>query len=137
MSAATTRYSFTKLVVNDLEKMASFYSEVCGLEQIERMQAEIGSDPIEEILLGVDGDFADGLVLLKFLEKPAPENGELILGFTTDDIEALFERVSAAGGAIHAAIKHEQPDAPYKVGFARDPEGHLIEVVQTVDPTDA
>ena len=82
MGATTTRYSFTKLVVNDLEKMASFYSAVCGLEQIERMQAEIGSDPIEEILLGVDGDFADGLVLLKFLEKPAPENGAALVALT-------------------------------------------------------
>jgi predicted enzyme related to lactoylglutathione lyase len=133
MSTPTTQYSFTKLIVNDLEKMSSFYAGVFDLEQIERIQSAIGPDPIEEIMLGIDGKFDHGLVLLKFVDKPAPENGELILGFTTDDIEAVYERVRTAGGGIHAAIRRDA-GSPYKVGFVRDPEGHLAEVVETVDP---
>jgi predicted enzyme related to lactoylglutathione lyase len=136
MSTPTTRYSFTKLIVNDLEKMSSFYAEVYDLEEVERIQSAIGTDPIDEIMLGVDGKFENGLVLLKFVDKPAPENGELILGFITDDVEAVYERVLAAGGGIHAAIKQDAGSL-YKVGFVRDPEGHLAEVVETVDPDQA
>ncbi|MBW1882816.1 MAG: VOC family protein [Deltaproteobacteria bacterium] len=132
MNSPTTRYAFTKLIVNDLEKMSSFYTEVYDLEEVERIQSAIGSDPIHEIMLGIDGEFDNGLVLLKFVDKPAPENGELILGFTTDDVAAVYERVRAAGGGIHASIKHDA-GSPYKVGFVRDPEGHLAEVVETVD----
>jgi len=136
MSTPTTRYSFTKLIVNDLEKMSSFYAEAYDLEEVERIQSAIGADPIDEIMLGVDGNFENGLVLLKFVDKPAPENGELILGFITDDVEAVYERVLAAGGGVHAAIKQDA-GSPYKVGFVRDPEGHLAEVVETVEPDKA
>ena len=136
MSTPTTQYSFTKLIVNDLEKMSSFYAEVYDLKEVERIQSAIGSDPIDEIMLGVDGEFDNGLVLLKFVDRPAPENGELILGFTTDDVEAVYERALTAGGGIHAAIKHDA-GSPYKVGFLRDPEGHLAEVVETIDPDPA
>ena len=58
------------------------------------------------------------------------------LGFTTDDVEAVYERVLTAGGGIHAAIKHDTGSL-YKVGFVLDPEGHLAEVVETVDQDQA
>ena len=133
MSARTkSSHTFTKLIVGDLEKMAAFYKEVYGLEEIERIQSAIGADPIDEIMLGKQDDLTGVLVLLKFLDKPAPERGEVILGFVTDDVEAVYEQVLAAGGGIHAEIKQE-PGSPYKVGFATDPEGHLAEIVQMVE----
>lgn len=124
-----TTYAFTKLVVHDLEKMAAFYGEVYGLNQFDRLQSSIGDEPIDEIMLGTTDAQTGGMILFKFLGRKAPKNGEIILGFMTDDIEALYERVLAAGGGIQAPIKDE-PDTPYKVGFVVDPEGHLAEVVQ-------
>ena len=53
-----------------------------------------------------------------------------------DIIEAVYERVLAAGGAVHAAVRQD-PGSPYKVGFIRDPEGHLAEVVEMVEPGSA
>ena len=38
-------FTFTKLVVEDLEKMAASFGQVYELEQISRMQDAIGSDP--------------------------------------------------------------------------------------------
>ena len=61
---------------------------------------------------------------------PSP-NGEVILGFTTDDLPALLERVRTAGGRITAPIK-EMPELKIRVAFATDPEGHLAELVQVV-----
>ena len=123
-------FSFTKLVVDDLEKMASFYSEVYGLEQVQRIQSDIAGAPIDEIILREPGDPGMGsLILLKFTGKPAPSDWETILGFNTNDIDALFERVVAAGGAIHSP-KRESSVGQVLVGFVKDPEGHLAEVVQ-------
>ena len=104
MSAPATPLSFTKLIVDDLEEMASLYTDVYGLKQIERIQSAVGKDAIDEILLG----------------------------FTTSDIDGLYDRVRAAGGGIHAAVKRD-PGSPYQVGFVTDPEGHLAELVQAAD----
>ena len=129
---ATASHTFTKLIVADLEKMAAFYQQAYGLEEIERIQSAIGTDPIHEIMLGKAGELTGVLVLLEFLEKPPPEQGEVILGFVTEDVEAVYAQVLACGGGIHAEIKQE-PDSPYKVGFTTDPEGHLAEIVQMTE----
>ena len=128
----STAYSFTKVVVHDLEKMSAFYSEVYGLKEYERIQSVIGDEPIDEIMLGTTDANTGGLILLKFTERAPAETGEIILGFITDDVDALYERVLAAGGGVHAPVR-DDAGAPYRVGFVKDPEGHLAEVVQLLD----
>ena len=125
-------FAFTKLVVHDLEKMAAFYRAAYGLLPIARFQERIGDEPIDEIILGAEpgAPMAPGsLVLLRFLERPAATPGEVLLGFTTDDLPGLLERIEAAGGAVYAPIRR-MPALGLSVAFARDPEGHLAELVQ-------
>jgi predicted enzyme related to lactoylglutathione lyase len=123
-------FGFTKLIVHDLEKQAAFYRDVYGLHSVARVQAEIADEAIDEIMLSSDPNAAFGsLVLLKFTARPAAQQGELILGFMTDDLPALLDRVRAAGGGVHAPIK-EMPELKLRVAFATDPEGHLAEIVQ-------
>ena len=126
-----TAFAFTKLIVHDLEKMAAFYREVYGLHAVNRMQGvSIGDEPIDEIMVSTDPKAQYGsLVLLKYLGRQASPNGENILGFTTDDLPALLERVRKAGGGITAPIK-EMPELKLRVAFATDPEGHLAELVE-------
>lgn len=126
----STTFSFTKLVVDDLEKIAAFYTRVYDLKEVTRVQAEIGSEAIDEIILGTGSEMSPGsLILLEFVDRPPPRTGEVLLGFTTDDLPALLDRVLAAGGGIHAGIK-EMPEMGLRVAFATDPEGHLAELVQ-------
>ena len=123
-------FTFTKLVVDDLEKMAAFYGEVYELQQITRVNDAIGDEQIDEIILGTAGAPSPGaLILLKYVDRPRPRNGEVILGFTTNDLPALLDRVRAAGGGVHADIR-DFPDMKIRVAFATDPEGHLIELVE-------
>jgi lactoylglutathione lyase len=125
-------YAFTKLVVDDLERMAAFYSQVYGLREIARVQARIAGAAIDEIMLSAGAELSPGsLVLLKFVDAPPPRNGEVILGFTTDDLPGLLERVRGAGGRVHDAIR-EMPEMKIQVAFATDPEGHLAELVQVL-----
>jgi predicted enzyme related to lactoylglutathione lyase len=126
-------FAFTKLVVHDVEKLAAFYCAVYGLYAVNRVRGEsIGGEEIDEIMLSPDPTAAYGsLVLLKYLGRAPSPSGELILGFTTDDLPALLDRVRAAGGGVHAPIK-EMPELKIRVAFATDPEGHLAELVQVL-----
>jgi lactoylglutathione lyase len=126
-------FTFTKLVVDDLEKMAEFYAQVYDLQQISRVRDAIEDEPIDEIILGTTGEMTPGaLILLKYVSRPSPHNGEVILGFTTNDLPALLERVRAAGGGVHSEIR-EFPDMKIRVAFATDPEGHLSELVERTE----
>jgi len=124
-------FAFTKLIVHDVEKMAAFYRDVYGLHAVNRVRGEsIGGEEIDEIMLSADPSAAWGaLVLLKYLGRGPSPNGESILGFTTDDLPALLERVPAAGGGITAPIK-DMLELKIRVAFATDPEGHLAELVE-------
>ena len=129
---ATSALTFTKLVVDDLEKLTKFYIDAYGLQQIQRVQASIGDDPIDETILGSADGESGVLILMKYVDKAPPTKGEVVLGFRTDDIEALFERIRASGGGVYLDIKHDE-GSPYKAGFATDPEGHLAEVLQFLE----
>ena len=124
-------FGFTKLIVHDLEKMVAFYKTVYGLHDVHRVTGEsIGGEAIDEIMMSPDAEAQwSSLVLLKYVDRNASPNGEVILGFTTDDLPALCERVTAAGGGIAAPIK-QLPHLGVRVAFATDPEGHLAELVQ-------
>jgi predicted enzyme related to lactoylglutathione lyase len=126
-------FSFTKLVVHDLEKMAAFYGEAYGLHVLNRVRGvSIGDEQIDEMMLGTDPKAQwSSLVLLRYLARGPSPSGEAILGFTTDDLPALLERVRKAGGGIVAPIK-EMPELKVRVAFATDPEGHLAELVQVL-----
>jgi predicted enzyme related to lactoylglutathione lyase len=126
-------FGFTKLVVHDLHAMSTFYCNVYDLHAVKRVRGEcIGDEEIDEIMLSADPDAAFGsFVLLKYVRRPPPPSGELLLGFVTDDLPALLGRVCAAGGRVHAPIR-ELPHHGLRVAFATDPEGHVAELVQLV-----
>ena len=124
-------YSFTKLVVVDLEKSAAFYRDVFGLQETTRIRAEVRGRGLEEILFNPTGEGAATFVLLRFDDATTPSSDELILGFHTSDVDALAGRAIAAGGAL----VRETQDFPHlgvRVAFIADLEGHQIEVVQEV-----
>jgi len=62
-------------------------------------------------------------------ERSTAARTEVILGFTTNDLPRLLDRVRAAGGGVHTDIR-DLPDMKVHVAFATDPEGHLIEIVE-------
>jgi predicted enzyme related to lactoylglutathione lyase len=125
-------FTFTKLVVDDLDAMADYYCSVFGLHRGLREQYDdgVGGEPIDEIaLVAAPGDQYGSLSLLQFLDRPAPKPDEVILGFTTPDLTALLERIESAGGSLVGKLK-EIPHHDIRAAFARDPEGHLIEIVE-------
>ena len=126
---ADANFSFTKLIVEDLEGSAEFYKTVCGLVEQMRFDATIHGRPISEITFLPTYPGGGSLTLLKFTDTPKPTTGELILGFTTDDLDAFVARAEKAGGRITDPIR-TMADMNLRVAFVEDAEGHLIEVVQ-------
>jgi lactoylglutathione lyase len=125
-------FGFTKLLVHDLEGAAQFYSDVCGLTQLGKVDAAINDRPISEIMFNTTGEGAAMFVLLKFMDEGSIGGQDVILGFQTDDIAAFVQRAVGAGGEVVDSIK-DNPQHGVKVAFVKDIEGHLIEVVQVIE----
>ena len=132
-NARVAAFTFTKLVVGDLEAMAGFYCETFGLHRgrRERFDDGVGGEPIEEIaLVARPGDPWGAISLLRFETRAPAETPEaVVLGFTTPDLAALVERVRRNGGSLVGKVKH-MPSHGVRVAFVRDPEGHLCELVE-------
>jgi predicted enzyme related to lactoylglutathione lyase len=124
-----TPLNFTKLIVGDLERSAAYYEAAFGLTELFRFEGKIAGDRFEQVVLGVDGGMS-GLILVRFVERDAPPDGAVILGFMSPDLAALFERAVAAGGTVHAEIRDPKLPGVALVGFLADPDGHLAEVLQ-------
>jgi predicted enzyme related to lactoylglutathione lyase len=125
----TSAFVFTKLVVGDLDRSLAFYERVFGFVEERRIDAVITGRPITEVILGPTPPGGATLVLLAFLDQPKPAADESILGFFTPDIAALIERAVEAGGSIAQAVV-SMPEHGAKIGFIKDNEGHLIEVLE-------
>jgi len=127
-----SHFAFTKLVVHDIEGLVDFYGAVYGLHPVHRVRERIGGEAIDEVMMSPDPSATwSSLVLLRYEGRPVAASDEVILGFTTDDLPALIDRVTAAGGRVHAPMK-EMPELKIRVAFVKDLEGHLNELVQVM-----
>ncbi len=127
----STKLLSTKLIVDDLEATRAFYCKAYGFVERGRIQAEMLGEPIDEYLLGQEGDPGVPLMLMKYLERGRPPLGEEVaLVFMAPDLDALFDRVRAAGGRV-LVEPFESEHAATRAGFTTDPEGHVIENIES------
>jgi predicted enzyme related to lactoylglutathione lyase len=127
-SIGCANFSFTKLVVRDLDRMGDFYGRLLGTNDAQRLQAKIDGDVIDEIIIGIDGQ--PGLILMSGLAGSEPNATGVVLGFTTTGIAELFERAQASGGKVRRAPRAVAEAGGLLVGLLDDPEGHTLEVVE-------
>jgi predicted enzyme related to lactoylglutathione lyase len=125
-------FSFTKLVVADLEVSAAFYTDVFGLKEQYRVKDDIGGRAMEEILFEPTAAGGAMFVLLHFADTPEPVAGSVLAGFVTDEIDDVFTRAVAAGATVIDAV-HDAPEHGVRVGFLTDPDGHVLEVCQMLE----
>ncbi|HLZ83368.1 MAG TPA: VOC family protein [Caulobacteraceae bacterium] len=122
-------FTFTKLIVGDLERSAAFYRDVCGLAEVNRISAESDGRALTEIILAGDPPGPATLILICYHGEPASPGGDSVLGFYTADIDAFLERLVKAGGSVTSPVK-ALPEAGLKYAMATDNEGHVIEPLQ-------
>ena len=124
-------FTFTKLIVGDLERSAAFYRDVCGLSEVNRISAESDGRSLTEIILAGKPAGPATLILITSHGEPVSPAGDSILGFFTADIDAFLARLTAAGGVVTGPVT-ALPESGLKYAMAADPEGHIIEALQRI-----
>lgn len=123
---------FIKLIVDDEEKMADYYSKVYNLKDVYRISGDSAGtgENFREVILSRDGTYTgETFVLFNFVDRPKPRDQQSIVGFITDDIESLRDRIVANGGKLVGPLR-DMPEHGVRVQFSEDPEGALAENVQ-------
>ena len=128
--ARNVEFSFTKLLVSDLERMTAFYQLVCEYGTGYTLEASMGGRPIRETILPKPGGAAE-LVMVMYLDGHHSPAGGAINAFNTRDIEALEVRVRAAGGSVIEPISELTHNGnTMRMAVYADPEGFLLEVLE-------
>lgn len=132
MTAATL--IVTKMVVADLDAASRFYQQVCGFAEAQRIEATLEGRAFVEAVMASPAKGGATLVLMAYRDGAPVAVGESVYGFNTEDAAAFLHRVRAAGGSVV-----EEPVTLAQLGlvvaFAKDPEGHVIEVMQRIART--
>lgn len=129
-----TAFTFTKIVVADLDRAVPFYRDAIGLTLLNRITAPDGEYAQEEAIMGVEGK-KDGpmLLLVRYLNKPAPPSGSAWTGLVVENLPAVLGAVEQAGGTVIVPI-HDVPKFELTIAVVTDPEGHLIELMTPLMP---
>ncbi len=122
------------VIVHDPELALAFYRDALGLEQ----RSDVGKGEFRWITVGAASQPDVSIVLTNYLNG-SPADGEAVAAlvakgalngvhFHTDDLDAIFEKLRAAG----AEIVEEPADRPWGTrDFAvRDPSGNLVRIDQ-------
>ncbi|MFZ3393609.1 VOC family protein [Rhodococcus sp. 7Tela_A2] len=125
------RFAFTKIFVDDIEAQASFYRAAFEMREKNRLTIGTGRDAVEEIILTSGRGDDSSLIVWRYPERPTPAQGEAVVGFNVPNLEDTVRAVEAAGGTVHTKIE-QMPELGFAVAFVKDPEGHLIEIVQNL-----
>ncbi|GAA3798244.1 VOC family protein [Streptomyces chiangmaiensis] len=131
------RLSQCFIAVDDHDKAIAFYRDVLGLE----VRNDVGFEGMRWVTVGAPAQPDVNIVLEPPVAHPnaSPTDRQamaelmakgLLHGviFATDDCDATFERISAAGGEV----LQEPMDQPYGVRDCafRDPAGNLLRFTQ-------
>ncbi|WP_214410181.1 VOC family protein [Sphaerisporangium fuscum] len=128
---------YCHITVNDLDEALVFYRDGLGLDVRNDVAAEgfrwvtLGSatQPDLEIVLSephAGRSQADGDALQRLLTKGALP----MTVFSTDDLEAAFQRVRASGAEV-LQEPVDQPWGPRDCTF-RDPSGNMVKIQQEI-----
>jgi catechol 2,3-dioxygenase-like lactoylglutathione lyase family enzyme len=122
------------VIVHDPDLALSFYRDTLGLE----LRNDVGKGDFRWITVGAASQPSIAIVLTNYLNGSPADNDAVAslvakgalngVHFHTDDLDAIFEQVSAAG----AEIVEEPAERPWGTrDFAmRDPSGNLVRIDQ-------
>lgn len=121
-------FSFTKLVVADLDAAERFYCGVFGMQRLRKLGTDEYQYSLDEVILSL-GQAGHVLIVTRYRERPCPPAGAAWTGFIVPDIAGTLAEIEAAGGRVEVAV-HQNPENAVLAAIAADPDGHLIEIIQ-------
>ena len=131
----TTSLQYSQITVLDPEESLAFYRDALGLDVIQ----DVTSGDHRWITLGVAGDDGASVVLSDPHAGRSQADGDALqqlvvkgsldpIVFRTDDLDAAFEKVRAAGAEV-LQEPIDQPWGPRDCAF-RDPSGNMVRILQ-------
>ena len=132
----TIALQYTNVTVNDVDEALAFYRDALGLE----VQNDVGSGDNRWVTLGSAAQPGLGIVLSEPHAGRSQADGDAMqellakgvlpmLVFRSDDVDALFETVSASGAEV-LQEPIDQAWGPRDCAF-RDPSGNTVRISQT------
>ncbi|MDK3020911.1 VOC family protein [Pseudodonghicola flavimaris] len=137
------------LTVRDLPRMLEFYREAFGLEIVADVTVPAGKADVAALSRGayrvvrLQTPWGERIKLLAPEEapaaRPAPTDHILdrseasYLTFIVDDLRAVVARAVAAGAALMTGAEPVEVRPGTFLAFLRDPEGHIVEIVEYAD----
>jgi catechol 2,3-dioxygenase-like lactoylglutathione lyase family enzyme len=121
---------YTVLIVEDLDRSVAFYTEALGIQLSHRSggYAQLITGPTRLALYTRE---AMSATLEQPLEPPARNAPGSEIGFLVADVDAAYAEITLAG-----AEPVKPPTDRFwgqRTAYLRDPDGHLIELVQPLD----
>lgn len=121
---AETPYSaaITFIPVSDLARSAAWYADALGLVPV----LDQGGILVYRVAVG-------GYIGLVAQAEPIAPDQRLMLTIVTDDVDAVYARLTAAGTVCDAAPRQNERYRIYHF-FAADPDGYRVEVQRFLHP---
>ena len=129
----TISLQYTNVTVSDVDEALRFYRDALGLE----VQNDVPSGEFRWVTLGTDAQPGLGIVLSVPHAGRSKADGDAVqelltkgvlpmLVFSTDDLDATFERVRASGAEV-LQEPIDQQWGPRDCAF-RDPSGNTVRI---------
>jgi catechol 2,3-dioxygenase-like lactoylglutathione lyase family enzyme len=122
------------IVSDDVERSKRFYTEVLGGRLVFSGPGGLTYVGLANswIIINTGGGPTDDKPTVILETPPDPDRVSSFLNIRVKDIDALYAEWSARGAHFLTPPKQHQYE---KRCYIRDPDGHLIEVGQTTDPS--
>src|SRR5579862_3308731 len=124
------------IVSDDVERSRRFYTEVLGGKTVISGELNDGVTYValanSWIIINVGGGPTDDKPTVTLETPPDPDRVSSFLNIRVADIQAVYAEWSARGAQFLTPPKQHPSEIRC---YIRDPDGYLIEVGQTTDPT--
>ena len=134
-SEVSTSFSHTQITVDDITAMTDFFSSVFGMRVINRIEVDFGT-PVVEVMLGYGESPTHVLVLVKVFDETPTVQGESMLGFATEEFDAVLERAIAHGAKVVKEVgglaDSGEISGMDRIAIFTDPEGHLCQIIDPI-----
>ena len=139
MSALTAHH--VGITVRDLDRAVDFYREVFGLDLLARFSVDgeafstgVGVDGASAEFAHLDADGAR-IELVSYTPEGPPKDeatvnqpGAVHVGLSVPDLDAFYESLP---DEVETQSPPQRTASGTKILFVRDPEGNLVEVLET------
>ena len=127
------RFDYTVLIVSDLDRALDFYIDILGIPLGHRAggYAQLRTGPTRLSLYTRE---AMQETLGHPITAPDPAAPGFEIGFIVDDVDAVYADFVERGAA--SAVPPTDREWGQRTAYLRDPDGHLVEIVQAAGKRD-